>query len=59
MRLALYPMLGAITGALAAACILNLRLDELPGGWVSEEFYLYPGLIFGVAFAILFGRSAG
>ncbi len=54
MRLALYAILGAVTGALAAAGVLYLRLGDLPGGWLSAEFYLYPGLIFGLAFGILF-----
>jgi hypothetical protein len=54
MRAALYAILGSLTGAVAAAAVLYLRLGDLPGSWLSEEFYLYPGLIFGLAFGILF-----
>ena len=54
MRLARYAILGAVTGALVAACVSYLRLGDSPGSLVPKAFYLYPGLIFGLAFGILF-----
>lgn len=54
MRPTLYAILGAVTGVLAAAGVLYLKLGDLPGDWLSVEFYVYPGLIFGLAFAVLF-----
>lgn len=54
IRLALHAILGAATGAVAAGGILNLPLGNVPGNRLSWEFYLYPGLIFGLAFGIAF-----
>jgi hypothetical protein len=51
MRLARYAILAAATGALTATSILYLQLGT--GSRHSGEFYVYPGLIFGLAFAIL------
>jgi hypothetical protein len=71
MRTVLYALLGAATGALAAAAILffPLTLGEVPGirlfgsciglamgddcNGLSPEYYLAPGLVFGVAFAVV------
>src|ERR1700689_1301294 len=73
MKPALYALLGAATGAAAAACVLFLPLEDVPGfrlfgrcvGMVtageckglSLEYYLFPGLIFGLAFGILLCAS--
>ncbi len=53
VRLALYAVLGAASGAVAATCILYLRLSDLPHPSLPAEFYLYPGLIFGLIFGFI------
>jgi len=54
MKPVLYAFLGAVTGTLAAVCILHVRLDDLPGFWRSSEFDLFPGVIFGLVFGSVF-----
>ena len=73
LKPALYALLGAATGAMVAACVLFLPLEDVPSfrlfgrcvGMVtaseckglSLEYYLFPGLIFGLAFGILLSAS--
>ena len=59
MRLVLYGLVGGASGAVAAACVLFLRLGDLPHLALPTEFYLYPGLIFGVAFGIILSWREG
>jgi hypothetical protein len=57
VRPVLYALVGGASGAVAAACILFLRLGDLPRLSLPVEFYVYPGLIFGLAFGIILFRA--
>lgn len=68
MRALTFALLGGFSGALAAAAADLLRFGDAPGFWVfghcvglggpdcrgtAAGLYLYPGLVFGLVFAVL------